>query len=260
MAVDIHPTAIVAAGAQLGDGCRVGPYCVIGDQAKIGTGTALLSHVIVDGDTTLGEHCTIYPFACIGQQSQDLKFKGGKTRVVIGNNTTLREYVTVHQPTADNGLTAIGDNCTILAYSHVAHDCLLGNGIIMSNSNNLGGHVIVEDNAVIGGMSGVHQFVRIGTGAMIGATAKVVQDVVPFGLVDGNPANLISINKIGMQRHGKDADTIRAVQRAFKLLFRSNLTLDKATAAVQEELGQVPEVQAILDFIAKSERGLTRPK
>ncbi len=260
MANHIHSSAIIDPLAELGDGVSIGPYCIIGPEVVIGSGTELQSHVVIDGRTSVGNHCRIYPFACVGKRTQDLKYRGGQTEVRIGDCTTIREYVTVHQPTTAGALTAVGDGCNLLAYCHVAHDCILGKGIIMSNSVHLAGHVTVEDDAVIGGMSGIHQFVKIGRMAMISATAKVVQDVIPFGLVDGNPASLISINRIGMQRHGKSEESITNVGRAFRTLFRSNLRLEDAIDAVRSEMGDIPDVCDMLDFIAHSERGLVRPR
>jgi UDP-N-acetylglucosamine acyltransferase len=260
MPTNIHPTAVVSAQAEIGEDCQIGPYCVIGPRVKLGAGCLLHSHVVIDGNTSLGPGCRLFPFACIGMETQDLKFRGGETRVEIGADTTMREYVTIHQPTTDGGLTKVGDHCHLLAHCHVAHDCLLGNGIIMSNTVNLAGHVIVEDNVIIGGVAGVHQFVRIGTGVMVGATAKVVQDVMPYCLAEGNPASLVTVNKIGMQRRGNDEASIRAVTQAFKTFFRANLPLEAAVAAVESEFGGVPEVRRMLEFVAQSERGLMRCK
>jgi len=260
MATEIHENAIVAPGAHVGDDCRIGPYCVVGSHVTLGTGTVLHSHVVVDGDTVIGAGCELFPFACIGKRTQDLKYAGGQSQVVVGDNTTLREYVTIHQSTDDGGRTVVGNNCSILAYCHIAHDCTVGNGVIMSNAVNLAGHVVVEDDVVFGGLGGIHQFVRIGEGAMVSATAKVVQDVVPYCLADGNPASIVSVNKIGMRRHGHDDEAVRAVSQAFKLLFRSNMTLEKASSRIRETLGTVPEVQHMLDFAAASERGLARPR
>ena len=184
MAAIIHATAVIAPGAEIGADCDIGPYCVVGPDVTLGSGTRLQSHVVVDGHTAIGPGCEVFPFACLGKRTQDLKYKGGTAFVEIGAGTTLREYVTVNAATADGGKTVVGDGCHILAYCHIAHECRLGNEIIMSNATQLAGHVTVGDGAVFGGVGGVHQFVRIGELVMIGATAKVVQDVPPFCLAN----------------------------------------------------------------------------
>ena len=260
MAAEIHPTAVVARGADVGTGCVIGPHCVVEERVRLGADTRLHSHVVVEGNTTLGAGCEVFPFACVGGRTQDLKYRGGDTRVEIGEGTTLREYVTVHASTVDGGQTVIGRNCHILAYCHIAHDCRLGDRVIMSNATSLAGHVVVEDAAVFGGMVGVHQFVRIGTVAMVGATAKVVQDVLPFCLVDGNPAGVVTVNRVGLERNGRPPEAIGHVERAFRLLFRANLTLETALSQLCEELGHVEDVTRMIEFAQASERGLARPK
>ena len=260
MPTRIHPTAVVAPGTAIDAGCVIGPYCTVGEHVRLGAGTRLHSHVVVDGNTTVGGDCEIFPFACIGGRTQDLKYQGGESFVDIGDGTTLREYVTVHASTLDGGRTAIGRSCHILAYCHIAHDCQLGDRIIMSNATNLAGHVTVEDAAVFGGMVGVHQFVRIGTMAMVGATAKVVQDVLPYCLVDGNPAGPVTINRVGMERNGKSPEATACAERAFRILFRSSLTLEKALSELRQELGHLEEASRMIEFAQRSERGLARPR
>jgi len=260
MAIKIHPTAVIEAGAEIGEECIIGAFCVIGSNVRLGARTRLHDHVVVDGRTTVGSDCQFYSFACIGKQTQDLKYDGGTTYIKIGNNTTLREYVTVHSATIDGASTIIGNNCNILAYSHVAHDCILGDNIIISNCAQIAGHVTIEDNVVFGGMVGVHQFVRIGKMAMISATSKVVQDILPFSLADGNPAACVTINKIGMQRNGIEADEIQAVNRAYKKLFRANITVEDAINQLQEEYKKFPAVHYLVEFAKNSERGMARPK
>ena len=255
----IHPTAIIPAGAEIGADCDIGPYCVIGAGVRLGQGVHLHEHVVVDGNTTLGDGCEIYPFACIGKQTQDLKFKGGRTYVDIGPRTSMREYVTVHASTADQGRTVIGADCHILAYCHIAHDCRLGDGIIMSNSTQLAGHVEVEDRAVLGGMCAVVQFVRIGRMAMIGAYSKLVQDIPPFMLADGAPAAPVTINKVGLERNRIPAETIQALGKVYRLFFRSNLTTEAALEQIQGALGNIAEVRHFMDFIRTSQRGIARP-
>lgn len=258
--MSVHPTAVIAKGAQLGAACDIGPYCVIGPDVRLGDGCRLHSHVVVDGHTRCGSECEIFPFVCIGKQTQDLKFKGGTAYVEIGARTTLREYVTVHASTVDGGRTAVGDDCHLLAYCHIAHDCMLGNGVVMSNCCQLAGHVVVEDYAVFGGLGGVAQFVHIGRLSMIGATAKVVQNIVPFSLTDGNPAEPVAVNRVGMERRGFTPTQIQAVTEAHKILFRANLLTEPALARLEQELGSVAEVRQIIDFVRKSERGIARPK
>ena len=256
----IHPTAVIYPGAEIGDGCDVGPYCVLGAHVRIGPGTRLHSHVVIDGHTVLGANCEVFPFACIGKQTQDLKYKGGTAFVEIGARTTLREYVTVNASTDDGGKTVIGSDCHILTYSHIAHDCRLGDHIIMSNCCQLAGHVQVEDHVTFGGMGGVVQFAHIGCHSMVGATAKVVQDIAPYCLVDGNPAEPITINKIGLERRGFTAEQIRALLNAFRIFFRTNLRQEEAVARLQAEFPESPEVGHFVAFVLASQRGIARPK
>jgi len=253
----IHPTAIIHPKAKIGAGCEIGPYCVIGEHITLGEKCKLHSHVVIDGHTTLGKENEIFPFCSIGLKTQDLKWKGGITRTEIGDNNTFREYVTVHSATSDGDTTRIGSHNTILAYSHIAHDCILGSHIIMSNAATLGGHVTVEDHAVIS-ISAVHQFCRIGKLAMIGGCSKVVQDVPPFMLADGNPAETRTVNKIGMERHGISEEAQAAIRSAYKILFREGLTIPNALTKIEKELPQLPEVQYLLQFIRASERGISK--
>ncbi|HXE43167.1 MAG TPA: acyl-ACP--UDP-N-acetylglucosamine O-acyltransferase, partial [Candidatus Baltobacteraceae bacterium] len=236
---------------------EIGPYCVIGEHITLGEKCKLHSHVVIDGHTTLGKENEIFPFCSIGLKTQDLKWKGGITRTEIGDNNTFREYVTVHSATSDGDTTRIGSHNTILAYSHIAHDCILGSHIIMSNAATLGGHVTVEDHAVIS-ISAVHQFCRIGKLAMIGGCSKVVQDVPPFMLADGNPAETRTVNKIGMERHGISEEAQAAIRSAYKILFREGLTIPNALTKIEKELPQLPEVQYLLQFIRASERGISK--
>lgn len=260
MATQIHPTAAIHRDAVLGDDCDIGPYCCIGGMARIGSGARLHSHVVIDGNATVGDRCELFPFACIGQQTQDLKYSGGRGRVSIGAETTIREFVTVHMPTDADGLTAIGSNCHILAYCHIAHDCILGNRVIMSNSTNLGGHVIVEDAAVIGGMCGIHQFCRIGTMAMLGAMSKAVQDVAPYALADGNPAAPRAVNRIGMNRNRMNDEDIRAIAKAHRILFSKGLSQEAALDRLTRDFADNAKVMDLVTFAKASERGLARPK
>lgn len=255
---EIHPTAILHPGASIGAGCRIGPYCVIGEHVVLGAECHLHSHVVIDGHTRLGAGNEIFPFASIGLKTQDLKWKGGITRTEIGDRNTFREYVTIHSATSDGEVTRVGSGNHILAYCHLAHNVTLGNGVIMSNVATLAGHVTVEDNAVIGGLAAVHQFCRIGRMAIIGGCSKVVQDVPPFMMADGNPAETRTVNKVGLERNGIGAESQNALKGAYKILFREGLTIPNALARIEAELPGVPEIAHLVDFIRKSERGISR--
>ena len=254
----IHPTAIIHPKARLGDNCEIGPYCVIGEHVELGEGCSLHSHVVIDGHTRLGCGNEIFPFASIGLKTQDLKWKGGVTRTEIGDRNTLRESVTVHSATGDGEVTVIGSDNHILAYSHIAHNVTLGNHIIMSNVATLAGHVVVGDYAVIGGLAAVHQFCRIGKLSMIGGCSKVVQDIPPFMIVDGNPAETRTINKVGMERNGISEETQTALRQAYKILFRERLTIPNALVRIEDELPALPEIQELVKFIRGSERGISK--
>jgi UDP-N-acetylglucosamine acyltransferase len=253
----IHPTAIIADGAELGGNIEVGPYCVIGPNVRIGDGTKLMSHVVIDGFTTLGKECRVFPFACLGTQTQDLKFRGAKTFVEIGDNTTLREYVTVNASTNEGEITRVGSGCHICAYSHVAHQCTVGDEVIMSNLAHLAGHVVVEDQVVIGGMVGIHQFVRVGRMCMIGFHSKITQDCVPFTLVDGNPPKTRGLNSVGMERRDVSVESRKLVKQAYRLLYRQGLTRPKAIEAIEQQVESCPETEHLLTFLRTCERGLT---
>jgi UDP-N-acetylglucosamine acyltransferase len=254
----IHPSAIVAPGAQLGAGVIIGPYCVIGEHVRLGDGTHLEAHVVVDGHTTVGAECHFFPFACVGMQTQDLKFKGGESFVEIGAGTTLREYVTVHSATAAGGKTVIGEKAHILAYAHIAHDCVVGNRVIISNAGTLAGHVLVEDQAVIGGCVAIHQFVRIGKMAMIGGCSKVVQDAPPFMISDGHPSAVRAVNKVALERNGVPEEVQKQLRQAHRLLFRENLNLGQAVAQARQEIPTSEALEHLLKFVESSERGIGR--
>jgi UDP-N-acetylglucosamine acyltransferase len=254
----IQPTAIINPKAKIGSGCEIGPYCVIGEHVTLGDKCKLHSHVVVDGHTTLGKENEIFPFASIGLKTQDLKWKGGVTRTEIGDSNTFREYVTIHSATGDGEATRVGSHNTILAYCHVAHNCALGSRIIMSNVATLAGHVTVEDYAVIGGLAAVHQFCRIGKMAMIGGCSKVVQDVPPFMMADGNPAETRTVNKTGMERNGISEEAQSALRQAYKILFREGLTVSNGIAKVEKELPPLPEVKHLIQFVRASERGISK--
>lgn len=254
----IHPTAVIHPKAQLGPGVSVGPYCVVGENVVLGDACQLHSHVVIDGYTVLGKENEIFPFASIGLKTQDLKWKGGITRTEIGDRNTFREYVTVHSATADGETTRIGSFNHFLAYTHLAHNVEVGNHVIMSNVATLAGHVIVEDYAVIGGLAAVHQFCRIGRMAIVGGCSKVVQDVPPFMLADGNPAETRTINKVGLERNKVPEAAQRALKQAFKLLFRDGLTISTALERIEAELPPLPEIQHLVAFTRKSARGISK--
>ncbi|MEI8291825.1 MAG: acyl-ACP--UDP-N-acetylglucosamine O-acyltransferase [Verrucomicrobiota bacterium] len=253
----IHPTAIIHPRAQLGSGCEIGPYCVIGEHVTLGDKCKLHSHVVIDGHTKLGVGNEIFPFASIGLKTQDLKWKGGVTRTEIGDHNTFREYVSIHSATGDGGVTVVGSQNHVLAYSHIAHDCRIGSHIIMSNAATLAGHVIVEDYAIIS-ISAVHQFCRIGKLAMIGGCSKVVQDVPPFMIADGNPAETRTVNKVGLERNGFSDAAQTALRQAYKIIFREGLTVSNALIKIEAELPALPEVKYLVEFIRASERGICK--
>lgn len=256
----IHPTAIVAPGAQLGHGVEIGPFCTVGPDVELGDGARLVSHVVVEGHTSIGAGAQLFPFCTVGMAPQDLKYKGEPTRTEVGARTLVREHVTIHRGTATGrGLTSVGADCMLMAVTHVAHDCNLGNAVIVANNVVMGGHVAIGDNAVIGGSAAIHQFVRIGRAAMIGGVTGVEADVVPFGVVLGNRARLASINVIGMRRRGFDAATIRSVRGAYRELFWGEGVFAERVEAVRSRLAGDALIDEVLAFIdAPSRRGLVR--
>lgn len=254
----IHPTAIVHPDAKLGANCRIGPYCIIGEHVELGEECKLHAHVVIDGHTKLGRENEVFPFASLGLRTQDLKWTGGVTHVEIGDHNTFREGVTIHSATDEGGVTRLGDHNNLLAYAHVAHDCTVGNHIVMSNVATLAGHVTVEDHAIIGGLTAVHQFCRVGRLAMVGGCARVLQDIPPFMLAEGSPAAPRTINKVGMQRKGVSEEAQTALRQAYKIIYREGLTTSNALAQIEKELPALPEVQQLVHFVRTSERGIAR--
>ncbi len=252
----IHPTTQIHPKACLGSGCEIGPFCVIGEHVVLGDNCQLHSHVVIDGHTRLGNSNQIFPFVCLGLKTQDLKWKGGRTGVEIGDRNVFREYATVHSATSEGGVTRVGSDNHFLAYTHLAHDVQVGNHIVMSNVATLAGHVTVDDYAIIGGLSAVHQFCRIGRYAMIGGCAKVVQDIAPFMMADGNPAETRFINKVGLERAGFSAESISQLTRSYKILFRSGLIAVNALTRLETELSGSAEVAHLIHFTRTSQRGL----
>lgn len=251
----IHPTAILQPGAQLGVDVTIGPYSVIGANVRIGDGSSLMSHVVIDGHTTVGRNCQFFPYACIGMKTQDLKYAGGVTYAEIGDGTTLREFSTIHTGTRDGEVTRVGGGCLIMAYCHVAHGCRVGNRVIMSNSTQLAGEVMVEDDAIIAGLCGVHQFCRIGTMAMVGGGARVTQDVPPYMLLSGD-TTVAGTNSVGLQRHNVPAETRSALKSAYRIIYREGLNRTQALDRVRAELPDSPEIRHLVAFYEQSQRGV----
>ena len=254
----IHPTAIIDPRAQIGPDCQIGPYCVIGEHVVLGGGCRLHAHVVIDGHTALGRDNEIFPFASLGLKTQDLKWQGGVTHTEIGDHNTFREYVTVNSATGDGEVTRVGSHNHFLAGCHVAHNVTVGNHVIISNLGTLGGHVLVEDHAVIGGLAAVHQFCRIGTVAFVGGCSKVVQDVPPYMLADGNPAETRTLNKVGLERNGISGEIQAVLKQAYKILFRDGLSVSNALERVAAELPALPEVRHLVQFIRESARGISK--
>jgi UDP-N-acetylglucosamine acyltransferase len=256
----IHPAAIVHPRAVLGPRVRIGAYSVIGESVRLGTETEVGHHVVLEGAVVVGERCKIGHGTVIGSPPQDLKYREGTpSGVRIGNDTVIREYVTIHRSAQEHGWTQIGDGNLIMAMSHVAHDCRLGNGIIVINYAGLTGHVEVQDFAVIGGLTGIHQFTRIGTYAYVGGCAKVVQDVPPCVIVDGNPATARTVNVVGLRRHGIGPEVRQALQRAFRILYRSGLPPKRALERIRAEVPPLPLIAQLIEFVETSRRGICGP-
>ncbi len=258
---DIHPTAIVDPKAELGEGVKIGPYSVIGAGVRLGDGVQLMSHVVVEGQTTIGADTRIFPFSSIGHQPQDLKFKGEVSTLDIGARNVIREHVTMNPGTEGGGLlTRVGNDCLFMVGAHVAHDCLLGNNVILVNGATLGGHVSIEDWAIIGGLSAVHQFVRIGKHAMIGGKTGVEHDVIPYGVVTGNRARLEGLNIVGLKRRGFSRDMIHEIRKAYRMIFAEEGTMAERLQDVIEDFKSNEPVMDIVNFInSDSSRRICQP-
>lgn len=256
--VTIHPSAIVEAGAELDSGVEIGPFSIIKKNVKIGANTCVGERVSIEGWTTIGENNRFFAGAVIGSMTQDKKFKGEKSFLRIGDGNNIREYVTINPGTGEGTETVIGNNNLLMAYSHVAHDCVLHNNITIANVGTLAGHVIVEDKVIVGGLSAVHQFVRIGTLAIIGGCSKVVQDIPPFMMLDGHPARAFGINSVGLDRAEYTKEDKALLKRAFKIIFKSSLSLKSSIKRIEEEIDQTPVVMTLLDFLKQSERGICK--
>ncbi len=260
---DIHPTAVIESGAKLAASVKIGPFCHVGRDVELAARVELISHVAIGGRTTIGESTRIFPFASIGHQPQDLKYKGEESRLVIGRNNIIREHVTMNPGTSGGGMvTHVGDDGLFMVGVHVAHDCVIGNGVIMANNATLAGHVVVGDFAVFGGLSAIHQFVRVGQYAMVGGVTGVERDVIPYGSVLGDRARLSGLNIVGMQRRGFSRDEIQALRGAYQMLFEGeNGTFAERVETVAQRFSGVRPVEDVLTFIrAESARGLVQPK
>src|ERR1700751_3135632 len=256
--VQIHPTAIVDPKAEIGAGAIVGPYCVIGPNVAVGENCWLQHHVTLQGPTRAGAKNEFYAYCSIGQQTQDLKYAGEPTYLEIGDENTFREFVTVNRGTKSDGKTRVGSRGNFLAYSHIGHDCIVVNEVVFSNNGTLAGRVHVGDNAVMGGLTAVHQFCRIGRFAITGGCSKIVQDVPPFMIADGNPAEIRGINLVGLERKNFPPESVKLIKEAFRLIYRSKYNTRQAIEAMRKELPQTEEITEIIQFIEQSERGIIR--
>ncbi len=256
MANEIHPTAIIDPGAELGDNLVVGPYCVINAGVKLGSGCHLHNNVTIDGPTEIGEDNEFYSYASIGQRTQDLKYDGEPTYLKIGSGNTFREFVTVNRATSAGDATIVGSHGNFLAYTHIGHDCIVGDHVVFSNNATLGGHVEIEDHVILGGLTGIHQFCRIGAHAITGGFTKIVQDVPPYMVADGNPARTRAINKVGLERRGFSDEARKAIKFAYRTLFREERNVTDALDVLRNMEGRTEEIDHIIAFVEKSERGL----
>ena len=256
---EIHPTAVVHPQADVADGVHIGAYAIIGEHVRIGTGTIIGPHVVIDGHTEIGQQNNIYQFASIGAPPQDLKYHGEPTRLVIGDHNIIREYVTVCLGTVTGREeTIVGSHCLFMVYTHVAHDCIVGDRVIMANYAALGGHVILQDDVVIGAQSGMHQFARIGRAAMLAAQSGSSKDIAPYCIASGSHSKLYGLNKVGLDRLGVSKEAQAELRKAYRVIFQSSMTATEAIAAVRGEVEQTPEVTDLLQFIEESTRGICR--
>ena len=258
MSTHIHPTAVIDASAEIGRGSQIGPYCVVGAGVVLGEDCWLQNAVTIMGPSRIGARNRFFAYSSIGQQTQDLKYAGEPTYLHVGDDNTFREFVTVNRGTAQGSSTTIGSGGNFLAYSHVAHDCKVGNKVIFSNNGTIAGHVEVGDHVVVGGLTAVHQFCRIGAHAITGGCSKIVQDVPPFMIADGNPAEIRGLNKVGLERHGFSGDALRVLKEAHRILYRSSLNLQQAMARLHEIEDKTPELDQLIAFLGSSQRGVTR--
>lgn len=255
----IHTTAIIDQKAKIDSNVKIGPYSIIGKDVFIGSGTVIGPHVVIEPYVSIGSDCKIFQFAAIGAVPQSLKFKGEKTCVKIGQGTVVREFATIHRGTEfGGGVTEVGKESFLMAYSHIAHDCKIGQNVVLSNGATLAGHITIGDHAIIGGLVAIHQFVRIGDYALVGGKSAVVKDIPPYVIASGDRAKLHGLNSIGLKRHGFSKSRLSLLKRAYRIIFRIGLTLNEAIERVTAEVEQSPEVAGFVDFIKSSQRGITR--
>ena len=255
----IHPTAIVDPSADVDDSADIGPYCIVGADVSVGAGTRIASHVVIDPYVTIGPQCSVYQYAAIGAPPQSVKFEGEETWVKINKGCTIREFVTIHRGTGfGGGVTEIGEGCFLMAYTHVAHDCIIGRNVILSNNTTLAGHIEIGDHATVGGLVAIHQFVRVGPHAFIGGKSAVVKDIPPYVIASGDRARLHGMNGVGLKRAGFSAHSLSQLKKAYRVIFRIGLTLNEALERVRAEVEQTPEVIRLIEFIKASQRGITR--
>ena len=263
MTNQIHPTAIIEPGAEIGNNVAIGPYSIIGKDVSIGDGSIIKSHVVIEGDTKIGKNNIIFQFASIGAIPQDLKFSGEVSKTIIGDNNKIREFVTIHSGTKGGNMeTKIGNNCLLMAYCHIAHDCIVGNNVILANNATLGGHVTIDDAVVVGGLSAIHQFVRIGKGAMIGGMSGVESDVIPYGAVMGERANLSGLNLVGLKRQNIDKAEINSLRAFYKQLFsKDTQSFNQKVNILELEYANISLVKEVINFLkSQSDRSFCHPK
>lgn len=255
----IHPTAIVDPSAHIGEDVEIGPYAIVNSDVHIGSGCKIHGHAMIHEYVKMGSDCEVYPYASVGAAPQDLKFHGEKSWLKIGRKTTIREFATLNRGTEfGGGITEVGEENFLMAYTHIAHDCKTGRGVIMSNNATLAGHVVIGDYAILGGFTAIHQFVNLGNYCFIGGKSVAVKDIPPFVRAAGDRATLHGLNKVGLQRHGFDEDTVLNIKRAYRIMFRLDFTVKQAVERIKAEVEMIPEVVDFISFIENSDRGITR--
>ena len=255
----VHPTAVVSSGAKVGKNVRINAYAVIGPDVQLMDGVEVGPHAVIDGNTIIGKRSRIFNFASIGLEPQDIGYKGEPTRVEVGSDCHIREFVSIHRGTQKGGgLTRVGDGCMLMAYSHVAHDCRVGDKVVMANGVTLAGHVEIQEQAIIGGLTAIHQFARVGRNTFIGGASAISMDVVPFASAAGNRAKITGVNVVGLRRSGYSEEIIKAIRKAHRLIFRANLRLEQAIEEIESDFASVAEVQCVLEFLQTGQRGICR--
>jgi UDP-N-acetylglucosamine acyltransferase len=256
--MSIHETAIISKDVKLEKGVCIGPYAVINSGVKIGEGTSIGAHCVIGEFTSIGKNCQLFPGAVAGSITQDKKFTQKKSFLDIGDNNIIREYATINRGTEENSRTRIGSNCLLMAYSHVAHDCVIGDNVVIANCGTLAGHVVLEKGVIIGGLAAIHQFVKVGTLSIIGGCSKVVQDIVPYAMADGHPAKIYKVNTVGLERSGFTEEEKENLKRAFKIIFSMKLNIKNALSKIEKQITPTEEIITLVKFIKDSERGIAR--